>query len=276
MSIKLVVLDFNGTLTDMDKEAVPCIEGHKKDLAGALGISHDKLEDRWAKAQKKVEKEHSMHGWKSKGRIVAPAHSDPYIKAGAVSHLLLEKEHSCKDDTERRALLQRIFTDNYRKTPVIFREGAEEFLSKTRRLFDVCIITNSGKEQVMRKLSRMRQGHDDITVIGNACKHAIADDWGAMPHSIELPGLDRPILLRRQRYWNILKNLMKERGIGPEHVAVIGDNYELDLALPQQKGMHIVFLPGRDPPLSEKDAVSDYPIGCVAKDLDQAYEWLTR
>ena len=51
MGVELVVLDFDGNLTEVDIEAIPFVKGYKTDLAKILNTDAKQLESRWNEAK---------------------------------------------------------------------------------------------------------------------------------------------------------------------------------------------------------------------------------
>jgi len=71
--IRLVVLDFDGTLTDVFKETAPYVPAFKDDFKEALGISQQEFDQRWSRMERIVRENPFNYGWKEHGRIVVPA-----------------------------------------------------------------------------------------------------------------------------------------------------------------------------------------------------------
>ncbi len=275
MVLKVVVLDFDGTLTNVDEEAVPFVDGYKNDVAKDLGLSREALEEKWASAASKIDADPSNHGWKSEGRIVAPAYADPLVHSRAVAGLLLDETH-VYDERVREDVLNRYFQSNYGRLGVSFKDGADEFLSRIKDAFGVHIVTNSGTDGVRRKVSQLPSDHTEIPIHGDAKKYILNPDWEQIPDSIQRQGYGRPLFLRRQMYWQVLSGIMKERGVLADEVAVVGDIYELDLLLPEHKWMHIVLTPRGSTPSFEVEAVRSSPLGYVARNLDEVADYLMR
>jgi len=71
------------------------------------------------------------------------------------------------------------------------------------------------------------------------CGSATADArFESLPETVRWPGLDRAIHLRRGRYFDVLRGLWDETGTGPDSTLVVGDGFELDLAMPAALGAH--------------------------------------
>lgn len=274
MGVELIVLDFDGTLTEVDKEAVPFVEGYKKDLAERLHVDREQLEARWDKEKLVIESNPSQYGWLMNGRIVAPAYADPLIMSRTIAGLLLREREDFRDENLRNEVLDALFKGNYGKLGVAFKEEADEFLTALKGKFLTYIVTNSGTDGVQKKVQQLTTDHSDIPIRGDAKKYVLVPEWMDVPEQVERDGFGRPLFLQRQKYWNVLSQIIEERGISAEQVAVVGDIYELDLILPEHKGMNIVLTPRDSTPDFEVQAVASSPRGYVARDLGKALEHL--
>ncbi len=274
MGLELVVLDFDGTLTEVDKEAVPFVEGYKTDLAQILNVDREQLEPRWNKAKSVIELNPSKYGWLMNGRIVAPAYADPLIMSRTIAGLLLKEMECLTDENPRNEVLDDLFKWNYGKLGVSFKDEADGFLSAVKGQFGSYVVTNSGTDGVSKKVQQLPTDHTDIPIRGDAKKYVLVPEWTDVPESVEREGFGRPLFLQRQRYWNVLSEIMIERGYIPEQIAVVGDIYELDLLLPEYQGMNIVLTPRDSTPDFEIQAVASSPRGYVARDLGKVLEHL--
>jgi hypothetical protein len=101
-----------------------------------------------------------------------------------------------------------------------------------------------------------------------------AAHWAAIPESIHVSGLERPVYLRRGHYFDAIRRVLEETGVSPERAIVCGDIWELDLSLPAALGMrtHLVARPGT--PEHEKRAVRHAPGGSVSAELRGLLEHL--
>ena len=84
--LELVILDFDGTFTRVDEEAVPFLEAYRAGLAELLGHP---VEEAWEEARRTIEADPDRYGWENEGRIIAPSHADPYILATTIAQILL-------------------------------------------------------------------------------------------------------------------------------------------------------------------------------------------
>ncbi len=272
MALRLVVLDFDGTLTHADRDSVPFVEAYKEDVCAELNISREDLEPKWKEKSVLIEQAPSEYGWLIDGRIVAPAYADSFIQTQVVASLILEDAGHTPEHAERRAFLDGLFRKNYAVVTTTFKDGVDEFLTELKGAVDVCIVTNSATDSVSKKLSMLSDKHTDIPICGGAKKYLIHPDWDAVPESVERPGYGRPIFLRRKDYWEVLEKLMEERGIKSEEVLIVGDIYELDLSLPEQMGMDIILTPRPGTPGFEVQAVSSASNGNVVDDIKEVLE----
>ncbi len=274
MGVKLVVLDFDGTLTDVDKEAVPFVEGYKTNLAERLNVGRRQLEPQWREAEATIESNPSQYGWLMNGKIVAPAYADPLIMSRTIAGLLLKETGSFRDESSRDEVLDALFKENYGKLGIAFKDEADRFLTELKCQFGTYVVTNSGTDGVSRKVKQLPTDHADIPIRGDAKKYVLVPEWIDVPESVERDGFGRLLFLQRQKYWNVFAEIMREGDYTPEQVAVVGDIYELDLLLPEHKGMNIVLTPRDSTPDFEVQAVASSPRGYVARDLGKALEHL--
>lgn len=275
MGLELVILDFDGTLTDIEKEAVTFVEGYKGDVTRVLGISKLELEIEWAAAQSRIQQNLSRYGMVIDGRIVAPAYGDPILMAETIVGILLDNRSLHTDERDRIRLLQQLYQDNYARMLTFFREDTDEFLTTLKSQFNIVIVTNSNSDKVSRKLQNL-PNHANIPIYGNAQKYWINPNWTAVPESVKRPSFDRPLYLRRQQYWNVLQGIMKKRKLMPRQVLVLGDIYEMDLLLPEHIGVKIVYLAKQSSPRFEIQAIPLPPSGYVAYSLEDVLRHLQK
>lgn len=269
-SVDCIVLDFDGTFTAVDREAAPFLDGYRSDFAKELG--GDTL-TAWERAGERISATPAMYGWEYDGRVVAPSHADPYIRATSIAQMVMSEQGYPKE--KRADLLQRLYRTNYAKSEVVFRDDAKEAIEGIVALGrPVFVVTNSFADAVGQKLATLApRGADKITIFGDAKKYVIADAdptddaFRALPESLEIPGLPRPVLLRRGRYYDVLRQIWASVGTGPAGTIVCGDIYELDLAMPSQLGTQIQLVSGRGTAPYEEAAVRKLPNGGVHPEL---------
>ncbi|MFH1064005.1 MAG: HAD family hydrolase [Candidatus Woesearchaeota archaeon] len=276
MVLRLVVLDFDGTLTRVDRDSVPFVGAYKDDIRKELGMTRDALEPKWEEKAKIIAANQDKYGWLIDGRIVAPAYADSFIMTQTVASLILDDRGHTSIHAERRAFLDALFRKNYAVVTTTFKDGVDDFLTALKSAVDVCIVTNSETDSVSHKLGTLSDRHADIPICGGAKKYVIHPDWEEVPESVDKPGYGRPIFIRRRNYWEVLKKLMQERGVKREEVLIVGDIYELNLSLPEQMGMSIILTPRPSTPDFEMGAVESASNGKVVSDLKEVLEYIGR
>ena len=259
MSTKCVILDFDGTFTDVAREAAPFVDAFRAAVFDLLGRE---LPAEWAKHAAQIDENPGRHGWVHEGRIVAPASADPYIHTTTTAHLMFDAAGVLKDGKTRAAILQALYHHAYENTLTAFRPRAKEVLEALAASgIPTFVVTNARTDAALKKLRTLGPvGIDKIEVHGDARKfvvdHAeLADErFARVPERLTLPGLERPVYPRRGRYYDALATIMQRTGAKPEDVLVCGDIYELDLALPLELGMNVHMVTGPKPPAEHEVA----------------------
>ncbi len=245
MSFDLVVLDFDGTFTDAEAEAGPFIRAYRREAQRWLSARGMEAPERaWDAMQAHVEASPETYGWSWEGRVVAPGGVDPYLRASVIMTALLDAEGLLREPEERRSLLQRLYAECYLASETVFRSDARAVVEALLASpLHVAVVTNSSPHAVSRKLDTLApRGREQLKVFGDAEKYVVTPAepsdarFDALPETVAAPGLDRPVYLRRGRYYETLRALWEAVGTGPERTLVAGDIYELDLALPAALG----------------------------------------
>lgn len=244
MAIACVVLDFDGTFTDVAAEGAPFVRHFKARLAEVLGRE---LEPAWGEELAAVLTGAETFGWNVGGRIVAPAAADPYLQSTCVAHRLLERFGTMPDAGARNDLVQTLYREAYTHSATAFKPEAKEVLEALLgEGLPVFVVTNAHTDLVERKLDTLApRGRERVRVFGDARKFLLGDAepldarFDAVPESIQVEGLSRPVYTRRGKYYEALRRIWQETGASPETTLVAGDIYELDLALPAALGAHV-------------------------------------
>jgi hypothetical protein len=264
----VLVLDFDGTMTDAEAEGRPFRDGYLEDLAllcgrapGDDGIRAiaDEVEDELARSP-------ASHPFLWMGRAVAPATVDPYLRMVPIAHRILDRFEVMPSAVDRGRLLGSVlYKYNYAKTlgHPVFRAGAGDVLRALTGT-NAWIVTNSDTHAVASKvaaLDRVTPGVAWLTsrVRGHARKFDVDDAWDGARAELALPGLDRAVLLRRRAYHDIIKTILDEAGATFADLVVVGDIFELDLAMPLSLGARVGLVSSSRTPPYERAFVEAHP-----------------
>jgi FMN phosphatase YigB (HAD superfamily) len=263
MAIRYVVLDFDGTCTQVELASAGFLASYLAILEKANGRAPDALKPAWEAAIAEVRAASPNAGWTLFGApSTAPAAADPYILAGEASALL-----------QRRGTIQQVPVDAYARAyaanPAPWRpEGPRVLGALVERGLQVGFISNSERFAIQTRLTDVLNPHRElrgqIVVRGDAAKFRLQElPLGASGPSsvhraafekldgcVRAEGMSRPIYLRRGSYFEALCSLWQELGASGYPIAetiVCGDIWELDLAMPKALGA-AVHLIRRAPP----------------------------
>lgn len=263
----MLVLDFDGTMTDAEAEGGPYRDGYLADLATLCGV--DSVAELAERFEAEVAANPDAYGWVFGGSIVAPAVVDPYLRVMPVARKILDHFGVFTSTVERDRLLDGIlYKYNYPKTLNVFRDGAFEVLSGLEGQ-PVYVVTNSHTDAVREKLADL--GCDWLVprVYGRARKYMIEPAFDAVPESMQLPGLGRPVLLRRKLYYDVLQMLLEREGQAWSELFVVGDIFELDLCVPFAMGGRVGLVTNPFTPAYEKAFLDTQERGFLIDDIRQ-------
>src|SRR3954469_14727500 len=130
----VLVLDFDGTMTDAEAEGRPFRDGYLDDLCALVGRQPNDPEVRAIAEQVEAELRRSPESYPFLwlGRAVAPATVDPYLRMVPIAHRILDKFDAIPSPVDRSRLLGNVlYRYNYAKTlgHPVFRAGAAEALT---------------------------------------------------------------------------------------------------------------------------------------------------
>ena len=274
----ILVLDFDGTMTDAEAEGRPFRDGYLEDLCTLVGRPAGDAEI--LAIAEEVEAELTLapasHPFLWMGRAVAPAVVDPYLRMVPIAHRILDRFGAVPSMTDRGRLLGGVlYKYNYAKTlgHPVFRAGAGEVLRALGGT-QAWIVTNSDTHAVAGKVAALDREAPGVAwmtsrVRGYARKFDVDDGWTGAPTTLALPGLDRPVLLRRRNYHAILRAILDEAGAAFTDLVVVGDIFELDLAMPLALGARIGLVSSARTPAYEHAFVATHPRGRVIVDLHE-------
>lgn len=278
----VLVLDFDGTVTDAEQEGLPFRDGYLEDVATLLGRSLDEVLAMAAPFEAEVAASPQAHGWVFGGEIVAPASVDPYLRVMPVVRKIFDACSAFMDEGERNRLLDGVlYKYNYLKTLTAFRPGARELLCALEGTHS-WVVTNSHTDAVAAKISRLGENPDGTNALGwlvervhgRARKYVLDDSFDRVPDDLHLPGLSRPVKLRRKNYFEVLDALRADAGAEWSEVAVCGDIFELDLALPLAMGARVGLVANEFTPDYERAFVESHPRGRIVKTLAEIVDFV--
>ncbi len=264
----LLVLDFDGTMTDAELEGAPFRDGYLGDLAALTGRDIETIHALAEGFEAEISENAQSYGWIFNEQIVAPASVDPYLRIMPVARLIFDHYDAFMNPMDRTRLLDAIlYKYNYQKTKLAFREGAGELLRGLEGTWTY-IITNSHTDPVREKVRQLGGPDGDLDwlverVYGRARKYVIDDSFDAVPVSTTLPGLGRPVLLRRRLYHDAIAKLLDSAELGWSDLLVVGDIFELDLALPLYMGARVGLVVNPFTPDYERAFIEGHPRGTL-------------
>lgn len=239
--------DFDKTLTDMSDLAVVAFVGRFEQNVSAL--TDLRYADRVAltrRARREVAENPMHYGWRHNGLLTAAASVDPFVELRAVAEIVLAGRF---EESRMSRLLDRLFMDHGSRVSTPIRPEMIAALQTVQRLgHEVYIVTNSDAGVVQGKLRAFGAnggGENRLQwlierVRGRAYKgHLLPADRQS---ELRLPGLSRPMYVGRDRYLETLDTVRHACGLPWSEVVVIGDIFELDLAMPFSLGATVGLL----------------------------------
>lgn len=271
-------------MTDAEAEGRPFRDGYIEDLCLMCGRPLDDPEVRAIADEVEAElaARPADYPFLWMGRAVAPATVDPYLRMVPVAHRILDHFEALASPVDRGRLLGSVlYKYNYAKTlgRPVFRPGAGGVL---RALADkpTYVVTNSDTHAVASKIAALDREMPGVIALtsrvrGQARKFDVDDAWTGVAGEMTLPGLDRPVLLRRRMYHDILKAVLDDAKATFADLIVVGDIFELDLAMPLALGARVALVVSSHTPAYERAFVGAHPRGRVIEHLSEIPALLT-
>ncbi len=302
-----LVLDRDGTLTDVERETVLFVRAFNTAVADKLRMRPEIFSARADVIYKDtILGEPGRYGFMANDpimvgekqvdrlRIMCPAQVDPFQRVRATAQIMLAGTMS---PAEISAFLDSAYLSNHTNMVDAPREGLAEFLHEVHgRDLHTRIVTNSGTEHI-RHRTKAVLGEGNVTnwwlerIIGSAGKidprefPATNDSveallaaalWPAgVDEEYRFNGFPRATVIKRPRY---LKTLFEfktaiEKALGHtipwSRIVVCGDVFEADLALPLTLGCNVGFMVNAHSPRWEVEYVARHPNGQLLERLDQ-------
>ena len=271
-----VVNDFDGVHTNQLKQAEMVKKVGIATLARLSGATKEYVSFQYNTIEQLIGQEPHRHGWILSDVITAYCDEDHFIRSSTIlSKIVLENE-------DYKAAVEKRFTDTRKFIQHTFEEGCKQAspqidLEKSKKVFNeskkggsnTTIVTNSETKRIEGYLAGV-----GIKVYGMAKKYDIDPNFTNIGNSLEIEHLGKTyrVDLRRRKYFNILEEIKEQKG---EVVAVVGDVFSLDLALPYALGMDIILKKNSYTPKWAEEFVKNCGRGHVTNDiaeLPQIYE----
>lgn len=258
MAIRYVVLDFDGTCTQVELVAGGFLDSYRAILERANGHTPGALKPAWEAANDKLRAASPNAGWTLFGApSTAPAAADPYILAGEAAALLV------RDGTIQHVPAD-AYTRAYAANPAPWRPEVPKVLAAlVKRGLKVGFISNSERFAIQSRLSDLlhadRKLRGKIVVHGEAAKFKLQEiplgantpgavhrtEFEKLDGAVRADGMTRPIYLRRGSYFDALCGLWNDlgaKGYAITETIVCGDIWDLDLAMPKALGaaVHLI------------------------------------
>jgi hypothetical protein len=260
MDIRLLIADFDGSMTDAWAEGRGFVAGYKVAIQILTGLDEGTfkaLHDGFTAA---MTADPHLYGVLNEDKIVtAPAVVDPYLFMQTIARLIFDREGRFVNPIDRKNVIEYMFVSNYAKTSTVPRLGAPEFMraASEHGFADFCIVTNARTRSVQKKLTHMGIDADTTSLYGDAQKFKIGPVVD-VPERINILGENpnghvRWVYPGRIKYYELLNRLREYHGLQWSEVCIVGDIFELDLALPFFLGCQVVLLVNDHTPQYEID-----------------------
>jgi phosphoglycolate phosphatase-like HAD superfamily hydrolase len=277
-----VIIDFDGTLTAEEQQAVPLAEKSLDTLASEIvGAPRDELAVAYRSTRERLLANPDRYWWEVNGLIASYCDEGAFILnttttqvmlrddpgyARAVGEAFAEAEYDPIVDCSNY-----LFHRHTAELPPTFRPGAREVLDSLLAEPDRApvILTNSLGDKVRRFMGALGLS-EDVNVLGDTRQYEMDPAWeqhfdhpeqGAV-QTLPLPG-GRHVDLRRPDYY---RALVQSRREDPQ-IVVVADTYSLPGALPLVMGIPFCLLHTPYTPAWCAQVVEEHPLGRVLDGL---------
>jgi hypothetical protein len=291
MGITRVVTDFDGTVTE-EKGLEPFFAAYSPHFCDLLGVSEAQYKVAIATIRKDMEAEPLKYAWLSNGFVSAPVTGDP-IGSNTVAHIELmhrvmrgdlpelQVGNIPADEAAVQALKEKCYLEAYPQRKTFFRDGAANYLNSLEKMFpgNAAIMSNSKASSIRKKLNGLEGLEADSYLIGLAQKMVVSSESGQIqPDGFPIPvNPDRPEYLKNLSLFidpDANPSYPLEWGIDLSNLAVIGDNFFLDVAPVLLKGGYGILLETEATQGYEIPLLKAHPRGHFAKNYDDALEFI--
>lgn len=291
MAIRYVLLDFDGTCTQVERVEANFLARYRA-LLEAANTQSGSIVDAWTTAVSDVRGGSPQAGWTLFDTpSTAPAAADPYILAYEAAKLLVRREVIATIPSDA-------YGTAYAENEAPWRDEIVAVLRALKGLgVEVAFVSNSATGGIQKRLDKLLndEGMDAPPAVkGNASKFALSelplgartaaaahrDVFEALPPAEPCRLLRRPIYLRRGHYFEAMCEVLHQLGgsgcIHWNEVLVVGDIYELDLALPKALKAHVHLVERATPYETYDFEMSLVPPDAVSSGLHGVVAHVTR
>ena len=272
MLIRLVILDFDGTLTVLGPEFASFALAFLERVREKTKLGHESFAALRDELRELIHRHPHKYGWHGNHRHLAAAGPvDPNVELRAMCELAFKRTKTFRSnaavekelDTYFGVLNQSIKTHLHDETPaLIHRLVAANFPSY--------VVTNSHPARVQKVLGEIHPAFYE-RVRGNARKNVIVPGFTVINKSMfHMPGLGRHMPLRRQPYYEAMNQIRLEHGLEWSEILVIGDNFELDLLLPLYLGATVCLIDHDRIPDYEREFIRKHPRANIVRSVEHA------
>jgi phosphoglycolate phosphatase-like HAD superfamily hydrolase len=265
-SLRHIVLDFDGTCTQVEAVEAAFLDAYRATFTTLLGPENrQRALTQWEATEAQLRALSPEVGWRlGGGPPSAPIAADPYILAGETAKRVFARIAHEAQAAGRASPPTPDFGglhhDLNERCEAPWREEVPEVLAGFVSLgLSVSFVSNSSTTTISKRLDDLLGASAPlrrrINVFSDARKFSVeelelptalpellVDAFAELPAGEVHPGLRRPVYLRRGRYFQALAEVWG----GPRATLaditgtlVCGDIYELDLAMPKALGCHV-------------------------------------
>lgn len=239
MRPKLLILDFDGSVTILKSEAPAFCRRYFQLARKRAGVSPERFSALARTMRRVIRSAPHEHGWLHRGHIAASALADPYIEMRTTIELVLTELNVFPSRADLEEELHQYFSMLTPSIRVVFKPETPALLTTlVEKGVPSYFVSNSQPHLVQERLAALAAKHPTAhpflkRIHGHARKYAVEPDFADINREhLMMPGLKRPVHLRRPHYFAVLNQLRLEHKLEWHDVVVAGDIWELDLALP--------------------------------------------
>ena len=232
-----VVMDFDGTVTDLHSRSETYLNSFVEKMAKKIGMNESELKELVGLATQAVINHPENYAWRNGNGTRVSAATDIFLitqqaAESVLKNLRINPSLKIPPKNQVGRLMTNLFAYSRPLMEFVFQPGVGEFIDQLKEGGGLVIVTNSGTDQVKKDLGQLMGLDHGIPVVGNARKYFIDEKWsqGLQKEKFHPYPYPESVSLQRPLYYEVLTNLGAIK-------LVMGDMSELDLFLPQAMGI---------------------------------------